>query len=119
MIKSSATGDKQSAVGCRQSAVRRLFIAHNGLHGFDFDGQEVRLSVLRRAAYCHERGYGLENGPYRKFMDIGVHDIRLAIWEDSAGLSPEVSSNQALPGPSSVAEWLITPPLVWPHLPIG
>ncbi len=40
-------------------------------------------------------------------MDIGVHDIRLALWDD-----PSIN-------PAAVAEWLITPPLVWPHLPIG
>jgi len=86
---------------------RRLFIAHNGLHGFDFDGREVRLSILRSAAYCHEQGFNLDNGPHRKFMDQGVHDIRLALWED-----PAID-------PAAVAGWLITPPLVWPHLPIG
>jgi alpha-mannosidase len=86
---------------------KRLFISHNGCHGFDFDGREVRLSVLRSAAYCHEKGFSLEDGHYRKFMDQGVHEIRLAVWEDPAL------------DPAAVSEWLITPPLVWPHLPIG
>jgi alpha-mannosidase len=86
---------------------KQMFIAHNGCHGFDYDGNEVRLSVLRSAAYCHEQGFSLENGPYRKFMDQGVHEIRMAVWEDA-----EID-------PAGIAEWLITPPLVWPHLPIG
>ncbi len=89
------------------SGIRRIFIAHSGFHGFDFDGQEVRLSVLRSAAYCHEQGFSLDTGPYRKFMDQGVHDVRLAIWED-----------QAI-DPGAIVEWLITPPLTWPHLPVG
>jgi alpha-mannosidase len=83
-----------------------LFIAHNGLHGFDFDGREIRLSVLRSAAYCHERGYNLDNGRTHKYMDQGIHDIRLAIWRTDGD-------------PEALAEWLLTPPLVWPHLPIG
>ncbi len=85
----------------------RLCIAHSGLHGFDFDGHEVRLSVLRSAAYCHEQGYNLDNGRSHKFMDMGIHELRLAVWstptEDAA----------------NVAEWLNAPPLVWAHLPIG
>jgi hypothetical protein len=84
----------------------RLFIAHNGLHGFDFDGTEVRLSVLRSAAYCHEQGYNLDNGRTHRYMDQGVHEIRLALWNEG-------------PGPDAVADWLAAPPLVWPHLPIG
>jgi len=83
-----------------------LNIAHNGLHGFDFDGKEIRLSVLRSAAYCHEQGYDLNNSRSHKFMDLGIHDIRLALWENG-------------PHAGSIAEWLNAPPLVWPHLPIG
>jgi alpha-mannosidase len=85
----------------------RLGIAHTGLHGFDFDGKEIRLSVLRSAAYCHEQGFSLDSGPYHKFMDLGIHDFRIALWED-----PSID-------PGAIAEWLITPPLVWPHLPVG
>ena len=103
------TGDSadSSLITHHSSLITNLFIAHTGLHGFDFDGREVRLSVLRSSAYCHEQGFGLEEGPYRKFMDIGIHEIGLAIWND-----PSID-------PAAVAEWLITPPLVWPHLPIG
>jgi alpha-mannosidase len=89
------------------SRVTGFYIAHTGLHGFDFDGKEIRLSVLRSSAYCHEQGFSLEEGPCRKFMDIGIHDIGLAVWND-----PSID-------PAAVSEWLITPPLVWPHLPIG
>ncbi len=83
-----------------------LHVAHNGLHGFDYDGKEVRLSILRSAAFCHEQGYDLNNGRSHKFMDIGIHEVRLAIWHDN--LDPEF-----------IAEWLNAPPLAWPHLPIG
>jgi alpha-mannosidase len=83
-----------------------LLAAHNGLHGFDYDGSEVRLSILRSAAFCHEQGYNLDNGRSHKFMDIGIHEVRLAIWEQG-------------PDPDAVSEWLNAPPLVWPHLPIG
>ena len=82
------------------------FIAHNGLHGFDFDGKEVRLSVLRSAAYCHEQGYDLNNGRSHKFMDMGIHEIRLALCDGDI-------NGQA------INEWLQAPPLVWAHLPIG
>jgi hypothetical protein len=40
-------------------------------------------------------------------MDQGEHEIHLAIWRDSA-----VS-------PALLARWLVAPPLVWPHLPVG
>ncbi|MFH0761902.1 MAG: hypothetical protein V2A67_10405 [Bacteroidota bacterium] len=104
---SSLITHHSSLITHHSSLITHLFLAHSGLHGFDFDGKEIRLSVLRSAAYCHEQGFSLEDGPYCKFMDIGIHDIRLALWED-----PSVD-------PGAVAEWLITPPLVWPHLPIG
>ena len=84
-----------------------LLIAHNGLHGFDFDGRDVRLSVLRSAVYCHEQGDQLLTGPEPRYMDQGEHEIHLAIWRDSA-----VS-------PALLARWLVAPPLVWPHLPVG
>ncbi len=83
-----------------------LRLAHNGLRGFDYDGREVRLSILRSAAFCHEQGYNLDNGRAHKFMDMGIHEVRLAIWEQG-------------PDPDAVSEWLNAPPLVWPHLPIG
>ncbi len=106
---SSAADDGRPTtdVSHRSSVVRQMGIAHTGLHGFDFDGKEIRLSVLRSAAYCHEQGFSLDSGPYHKFMDLGIHDFRIALWED-----PSID-------PGAIAEWLITPPLVWPHLPVG
>jgi len=97
----------------------RKYIAHSGLHGFDFDGKEVRLSVLRSAAYCHEQGYDLNNGRSHKYMDIGIHEIRLAIWEDTCGMAAGSTHGSSTTDPFSIAEWLNAPPLVWPHLPIG
>lgn len=100
----------QSSGDVRPSQGSHLkFIAHNGLHGFDFDGKEVRLSILRSAAYCHEQGYDLNNGRSHKFMDLGIHEIRLAVWEGTGEMSDGMT----------LEEWIAAPPLVWPHLPIG
>ncbi|MCX6225578.1 MAG: hypothetical protein NTV01_12645 [Bacteroidia bacterium] len=96
-----------------------LHIAHTGLHGFDFDGHTVRLSVLRSAAYCHEQGYDLNNGRTHKYMDMGIHEIRLAIWEKTGEIEDGRTRGSSLTDPAWVAEWLNAPPLVWPHLPIG
>ncbi len=96
--------DSSPSLVTRHSSL--LHIAHNGLHGFDFEGREVRLSLLRSAAYCHEQGYNLDNGRSHRFMDQGVHEVRLALWNEG-------------PAPDAVAEWLAAPPLVWPHLPVG
>ncbi len=40
-------------------------IASSGQHGLDFEDGELRLSVLRSSAYCHERGF-----------DLGTRDSR-------------------------------------------
>jgi alpha-mannosidase len=98
---------------------KHTVIAHNGLHGFDFDGQEVRLSILRGAAYCHEQGYNLQNGRSHKFMDMGIHDIRLAIWEKTEVFDERKMPDHSGNGPEKLAVWLNSPSLVWPHLPIG
>jgi alpha-mannosidase len=94
-------------------------IAHSGLHGFDFDGNEVRFSVLRSAAYCHEQGYDLNNGKSHKYMDLGVHEIRMAIWDENEVPEDAGISGFSVADPSAIAEWLNASPLVWPHLPIG
>ncbi len=88
-----------------------LGIVNSGQHGFDFRSGEVRLSVLRSSAYCHERGFKL--GPFNsgKFMDIGQHDIRVLI---TAGTYKSIK--QSLP---SLADWLNSPPYALAHLPIG
>ena len=58
---------------------------NNGFHGYDFEDGEIRLSVLRSAAYCHEQGFKHRTGPARKFMDQGVHDVRLLVTAGDAG----------------------------------
>jgi len=94
-------------------------IAHNGLHGYDFVQGELRLSVLRSAAYCHWHEYPLHEsdsegniikvGPSPMYMDQGIHDIRLAIWR----------IGKESPAPEAISAWLNAPPLVYPHLPVG
>ncbi len=98
----------QGTVGGKQTA---LGIVHTGLHGLDFKDGEVRLSVLRSAAYCHEQGLPIGESPVQKYMDIGVHEIRLAV---TAGDPAPVRA--LLP---RLTEYLSAPPLVYAHLPIG
>jgi alpha-mannosidase len=88
-----------------------LAVVHDGFHGFDFQDGEIRLSVLRSAAYCHEQGFRIEERPVRNFMDQGVHDVRLLV---TAGEAETV--RQAVAG---LADWLSAPPAVYAHLPIG
>ncbi len=88
-----------------------LGIAHNGLHGLDFKDGELRLSVLRSAAYCHERGLRIGARPARKFSDLGVHEVRLLL---TAGEPGEV--RRRLPG---WADFLAAPPAAYAHLPFG
>jgi len=88
-----------------------LAVVHDGLHGYDFQDGEIRLSVLRSAAYCHEQGFKIEQRPARKFMDQGVHEVRLLV---TAG-DPKVV-RAAVAG---LADWLTAPPAVYSHLPIG
>ncbi len=88
-----------------------LGIAHTGAHGFDCMDGELRLSVLRSAAYCHEQGMKLEAFPYRKFMDQGVHEIRLLV---SAG--PYSENMERLP---ALADLLSSPPYALAHLPFA
>jgi alpha-mannosidase len=88
-----------------------LAIIHDGFHGFDCRDGEVRLSVLRSAAYCHEQGFKIEAPPARKYMDQGVHEVRLLV---TAGQATTVRS-----AVSGLADWLSAPPAVYAHLPIG
>lgn len=88
-----------------------LGIINNGQHGFDFKNGEMRLSVLRSAAYCHEKGFTITETPTRKFMDQGVHDIRLLV---TAG-----EKNEVLRSLTGLADWLAAPPALYAHLPIG
>lgn len=86
-------------------------VVNTGQHGVDFKDGEVRLSILRSAAYCHEQGFKLEKYPARKFMDQGMHEIRLLV---NVGTAESV--RRSLP---SLATWLNAPPIAYAHLPIG
>ncbi|MCC6396905.1 MAG: alpha-mannosidase [Bacteroidetes bacterium] len=88
-----------------------LAIVNNGQHGFDVSNGEVRLSVLRSVPYCYEHSFKLGEHPYRKVMDIGVHEIRLLV----AGGDPQ----ELLPGLATMADWLIAPPYALAHYPLG
>jgi alpha-mannosidase len=86
-------------------------VVHDGCHGYDFHAGEIRLSVLRSAAYCHEQGFKIEERPARKFMDQGVHEVRVLVL---AGDPQAVRASV-----SGLADWLTAPPAVYSHLPIG
>lgn len=100
-------------------------IASCGQHGLDFKDGELRLSVLRSSAYCHERGFDLD-APAKtgtrtkgtcpqpcpqgwKFADIGVHEFRLLV---TAGAPASVKA--LMPG---LADHLAAPPAAYAHLP--
>jgi alpha-mannosidase len=85
-------------------------VASSGQHGLDFQDGELRLSVLRSNAYCHERGFNLKTGtPAWKFADIGIHEFRLLV---TAGAPSAVRA--MMPG---LADHLAAPPAAYPHLP--
>jgi len=88
-----------------------LGVIHSGQHGFDLAEGEIRLSVLRSAAYCHEQGFRIRRSPARKFSDLGVHEFRLLV---AAGDPDRV--RRALSG---LADWLSAPPIAYAHLPVG
>jgi len=88
-----------------------LGVVNSGQHGFDFADGEIRLSVLRSSAYCHEQGFKIRKSPLRKFGDLGVHDFRLLVTAGDPG-----TVRSMLPG---LADWLSAPPVVYAHLPIG
>jgi len=88
-----------------------LGLVNNGQHGFDISRGELRLSVLRGAAYCHDKGFDLGEAAARKYMDQGVHDVRLLITVGDAG-----SVLESLP---VLAETLNVPPAAYAHLPFG
>jgi alpha-mannosidase len=71
---------------------------------------ELRLSVLRSSAYCHEQGFDLGISPWGwKFADIGVHEFRLLV---TAGAPASVRA--MMPG---LADHLAAPPAAYAHLP--
>jgi alpha-mannosidase len=88
-----------------------LAVIGSGQHGLDFADGEMRLSILRSAAYCHERGFPLGKSPARKYMDQGVHDLRLLV---TAGDAEDVRLSL-----SGLADWLTAPPFALAHLPIS
>ncbi len=88
-----------------------LGVVNNGQHGLDFEDGEVRLSILRSPAYCHEQGFKLDKYPSRKFMDQGVHDIHLLLTAGKAGA--------VLPMLPALADWLSSPPIAYTYLPTG
>ncbi|MCX6570767.1 MAG: hypothetical protein NT006_05010 [Candidatus Aminicenantes bacterium] len=112
LVIEGKSGRKAAAVG----------VASGGQHGLDFRDGELRLSVLRSSAYCHEQGFDLERSasaagtrtggtcpPAWKFADIGVHEFRILV---TAG-SPAVIKAM-MPG---LADHLAAPPLAYAHLP--
>lgn len=97
--------------GKAQGVPAALGVVNSGQHGFDFCDGEIRLSVLRSAAYCHERGFPLKTCPEKKLMDTGRHELRLLL---TLGKPGEVIRKMA-----ALADWLNTPPAVFAHLPVG
>ncbi len=112
-------GDGQEHVFGRWALVagelrrRRLALAIVGCgpHGLDFRNGELRISVLRSAAYCHERGFKLEESPARKYMDRGTHDLRFLVAAGAPGRVRRVVS--------ALADWLASPPFAVAHLPFA
>ncbi len=88
-----------------------IAVINNGQHGIDFSKGQANLSVLRSVAYCHEQGMKLEDYPYRKFMDQGVHDIQLMV---TVGNPVDLKESV-----SSLADFMNMPPVTYPHLPVG
>jgi alpha-mannosidase len=97
--------------GQRKGRETAFALVNNGQHGLDFHEGEIRLSVLRSAAYCHEQGFPLGSTAERKYMDIGEHDVRLAV---TAG-EPKVVRGLL----AGLPDFLTAPPLLYAHLPIG
>ncbi len=96
----------QGKAGARPATVA---VVNSGQHGLDCRDGEVRLSVLRSSAYCHERGFAIGKRPVRRFADIGEHDVRLLV---TAGEPDAVKA--ILPG---LADYLSAPPVAYAHLP--
>lgn len=97
-------------------------LASGGQHGLDFRDGELRLSIVRSNAYCHEQGFDLGARrspsvapasaacpPAWKLADLGVHEFRLLL---TAGAPASVKA--MMPG---LADHLAAPPAAFPHLP--
>ncbi len=90
---------------------KAIGIINNGQAGLEFHNGKLMLSVLRSAAYCHEQGFKIADVPYRKFMDQGVHDLKLMI---IAG-----DKEQVLEKIASYADYFNGGLSVYAHLPVG
>jgi alpha-mannosidase len=112
LVIEGKSGRKAGAVG----------VASSGQHGLDFLDGELRLSVLRSSAYCHEQGFDLDAQavkmgtrisracpPAWKFMDIGIHEFRILVTAGSPAMV-----NAMMPG---LADHLAAPPAAYAHLP--
>ncbi len=117
LVIEGKSGRKAAAVG----------VASSGQHGLDFRDGELRLSVLRSSAYCHEQGFDLDRSapaagtriggtcpsgtcpPAWKYADIGVHEFRLLVTTGSPA-----AVRAMMPG---LADHLAAPPAAYPHLP--
>ncbi len=88
-----------------------LAVINNGQYGLDFKDGEIRLSVLRSSAYCHEQGFRLREDQMYKFSDIGIHDIKLLVM---TGLKKEL-----LKKVTALADFVSAPPVVFAHLGFG
>ena len=86
-------------------------LINSGQHGLDFQDGEIRLSVLRSAPYCHDKGLVIVEPPTRKYMDQGIHEVRLLV---TAGDADVVRDSLC-----GLADWLSAPPVALAHLPIG
>lgn len=54
-------------------------LVNTGQYGFDAKNAELRLSLLRSPVFCHNYGLELEADRTHTFMDLGEHEIRLAL----------------------------------------
>jgi alpha-mannosidase len=88
-----------------------LGLINSGQYGFDLKDGEIRLSVLRSPPYCHQWEFPLRETPQRKYMDQGVHDVRLLITTGDY-----VTVRDTIAG---LADWLTAPPFALAHFPIG
>jgi alpha-mannosidase len=101
MILNGTPGGKETAVA----------LINSGQYGFDVLNGEIRISVLRSAAYCHVRSVPRVNPPQWQFMDQGVHDVRfLLLAGDPAMVRRSVVG---------LADWLSAPPFALAHFPVG
>jgi alpha-mannosidase len=88
-----------------------LAVISSGQHGFDVKGGEIRISVLRSPLYCYQFDYPLEKAHQLKYMDQGVHEMRILLMAGDPSEVREVVSG--------LADWLSAPPYALAHLPVG